>query len=51
MTVQKNLGLLLAGIWFLVTGLAHLLSLSFSGMGVLLALLAVAAGVCLLIGR
>jgi hypothetical protein len=49
--VTKNLGMLLLGIWLIISGLIPLLNLSFEGLGTLLAVLAVAAGVLILIGR
>ena len=49
--LTKNLGMLLLGIWLVLNGLISLLSLSFSGMWVLMGVLAVAAGICILIGR
>jgi len=51
MKVTKNLGLLLLGIWLIVTGLIPLLNLSLSGLGTLMAVLAVAAGALILVGR
>jgi hypothetical protein len=49
--LTKNLGMLLLGIWLILGGLIPLLNLSFSGLGVLMGILAVAAGACILIGR
>ncbi len=49
--VTRNLGLLLVGIWFILTGLISLLGLAFAGLGTLMGLLALAAGVALLVGR
>ena len=51
MKMTRNLGMLLLGIWLVLTGLIPLLSLSFSGLGTLMAILALAAGVAILIGR
>jgi hypothetical protein len=51
MKLPKNLGMLLLGIWLIVTGLIPLLNVSFSGLGTLMAVLAIAAGVLLLLGR
>jgi hypothetical protein len=51
MKVTKNLGLLLLAIWLILTGLVPFLHLSFSGLGMLMSILAIAAGVLLLIGR
>ena len=47
--VSFRIGWLLAAIYLIVFGLASILSFSFSGMGTLMAILALAAGVLLLI--
>lgn len=49
--VTKNLGMLLLGIWLILTGLIPLLHLSVSGLWTLMAALAVAAGALILVGR
>ena len=51
MKVTKNLGMLLLGIWLIVTGLIPLLNFSFSGLGTLMAIVALAAGALILVGR
>jgi len=51
MKISRNLGTFLLGIWLIVTGLIPLLHLSFSGLGTLMAGLAIAAGVLLVVGR
>ena len=51
MKVTRNLGMLLLGVWLIATGLIPLLNLSFSGLGVIMAILAIAAGVLIIIGR
>jgi hypothetical protein len=51
MKMTKNLGMLLLGIWLIVTGLIPLLNLSFSGLGTLMAIVATAAGALILVGR
>ncbi|HEU4682069.1 MAG TPA: hypothetical protein VFS51_10000 [Gemmatimonadales bacterium] len=51
MKLTKNLGLLLLGIWLILTGLIPLLNLGLSGLGTLMAILAVAAGALILMGR
>jgi hypothetical protein len=51
MTLTKNLGMLLLGIWLVVTGLTGILNLGFSGLGTLMAILAIAAGVLIGLGR
>jgi hypothetical protein len=47
----RNLGITLLAIWLILTGLLPLLNISFPASGVVLALLAIAAGVLLLMGR
>ncbi len=51
MKLTKNLGMLLLGIWLIATGLIPLLNISFSGLGTVMAILAIAAGVLILVGR
>jgi hypothetical protein len=51
MKLNKNLGMLLTGIWLILTGLIPLLSLSFSGLHTLMAALAIAAGALIVTGR
>jgi hypothetical protein len=48
--LTKRLGFLLLGIWLVLTGLSGL-GLSFPGLGAVLALLALAAGIVILIDR
>ncbi len=47
----KNIGMLLLAIWLVLTGLIALLSLSFNGLGIIMGLLAIAAGVFIFLGR
>lgn len=47
----RNLGMLLLGVWLILTGLIPLLNFASAGLGTLLAALAVAAGVLILLGR
>jgi hypothetical protein len=51
MKMTRNIGMLLLAIWLVLTGLMPLLNFSFSGMGTVMAILAVAAGVLILVGR
>ena len=51
MKFTRNLGMLLAGIWFVATGAIPLLHISFDGLGMLMAILAIAAGIAIIIGR
>ena len=46
----KSLGMTLLAIWLIVTGLSAL-GLTFAGLGTILALLAIAAGILILMGR
>ena len=50
-TMTKNLGMLLLGVWLILSGLLPLLNLSFSGVGIIMGILAIAAGVLILTGR
>jgi hypothetical protein len=49
--VTKNLGMLVLGLWLILTGLIPLLNLSFSGLGTLMAAGAIAAGTLIVVGR
>lgn len=51
MRLTRNLGMLLLAIWLILGGLIPLLNLSFSGASTMMAILAIAAGVLILIGR
>jgi len=51
MRLTKNLGFLLLGIWLIVTGLLQVVTISIAGIGTILAILAIAAGVLILLGR
>jgi hypothetical protein len=47
----KNIGMLLLAIWLILYGLIALFSLSFDGLGVIMGLLAIAAGIFIILGR
>lgn len=47
----KSLGVLLLGIWLIATGLLPLLSINIPASDIVLALLAIAAGIVILVGR
>lgn len=49
--LSKNLGMMLLGIWLILSGVIPLLSLNFSGLGTLMAILAIAAGALILAGK
>ncbi|HEX9449819.1 MAG TPA: hypothetical protein VF934_00220 [Burkholderiales bacterium] len=51
MKVTRNIGMLLLAIWLILTGLIPLLNFSFSGLGTVMAVLAIAAGILIIIGR
>jgi hypothetical protein len=51
MKFTRRLGFLLLGIWLILTGLMPLFHLNFSGLGTIMAILAVAAGVLILLER
>ena len=51
MKLTRNIGMLLLAIWLILTGLIPLVNFSFSGLGTGMAILAIAAGVLILIGR
>jgi hypothetical protein len=50
MKISNNLGMILLAIWLILTGLLPLLSISIPGGETLLAILAIAAGVLILLG-
>jgi len=49
MRFNRNIGFLLLAIWLILTGLSAFISMG--GLGIILALLAIAAGIFILIGR
>ena len=51
MRLTRNVGMLLLGIWLILTGLLQVASISIPGIGIILALLAIVAGILILIGR
>ena len=51
MKVTRNIGMLLLAVWLILTGLIPLLNFGFSGLGTLMAVLAIAAGILIVIGR
>jgi len=51
MKLTKDLGMLLLGIWLILSGLLPLVDLGFSGQATLLAILAIAAGAAILLRR
>lgn len=51
MRLTKNLGMLCLGIWLVLQGLEVLVGLSFRGLGTIEAVLALVAGILIMIGR
>lgn len=51
MRLTRNVGMLLLAAWLILTGLMPLLNLGFSGLGTVMAILAIAAGVLIALGR
>ena len=51
MRITRNLGMLLLAIWLIMTGLIPLLSLNFQSLPLIMGVLAIAAGVLILLGR
>ena len=51
MKITRSIGMLLLAIWLVLTGLTPLLNFGFSGMQTVMAILAIAAGVLILVGR
>jgi hypothetical protein len=48
---KRSMGVTLLGVWLVATGLTALVPLLLPGIGTVLALLAVAAGLLILVGR
>jgi hypothetical protein len=51
MKITRNIGFLLLAIWLILYGLIALFSLSFSGLGIIMGILAIAAGIFILLSR
>jgi uncharacterized membrane protein HdeD (DUF308 family) len=51
MKITKSIGMLLLSIWLILYGLIALFSLSFSGLEMIMGILAIAAGIFILLGR
>ena len=47
----KSLGNLLLGAWLILTGLISMIHLSFSGLSLLMSILALVAGICVIIAK
>ncbi len=48
--VTKSVGMILLGIWLIMTGLIPVLKLYFNGLQMIMEILAIAAGVLILLG-
>ena len=51
MRLTRNIGMLLLAVWLILTGLIPLLDLRFSGLEMVMAILAIAAGALIVVGR
>jgi uncharacterized membrane protein HdeD (DUF308 family) len=51
LNLTQNLGLLLLGIWLILSGLIALLGLSFQGLPLLMGILALIAGILIVLRR
>jgi hypothetical protein len=51
MKITRNLGMLLLAVWLILTGLVPLFNFSFSGLGTVMAILAIASGILIALGR
>jgi hypothetical protein len=52
MDITKNIGMLLLSIWLIVHGVAYLIpAINFEGLGAIMAILAIAAGIFILIKK
>ncbi len=51
MRITRRLGTLLLALWLILEGLARLFSFSFKGMDVVMGILALAAGILILLER
>jgi len=51
MKLTSNIGMLLLAVWLILTGLIPLLNFSFSGLSAVMAILAIAAGILIVVGR
>jgi len=49
--MKRNIGLLLLAVWLILTGLIPLLNFSFNGLSLVMAVLAIAAGILIAVGR
>jgi len=51
MKITKNLGFLLLGIWLIISGLSQVMSIPVESLGMILAILGIASGAMIILGR
>ncbi len=51
MAAPRSIGMILLAIWLILTGLIAIFNLVFAGLSIIMGLLALAAGILILIGR
>ncbi len=51
MATVRNFGMILLGIWLILHGLVSLAGLTFAGLPIILGILALVAGIFILLGR
>jgi hypothetical protein len=51
MKVARSIGFVLLGVWLIITGIIPLLHLSFTGLSTIMAVVAIAAGSLIIVGR
>ncbi len=51
MNFNKNIGMLLLAVYLILVGLVGIFGISLGGLSILLPILALVAGICILIGR
>ena len=49
--MKRSIGLMLLAVWLILTGIIPLLNFSFNGLGIVMAVLAIAAGILIAVGR
>ncbi|MDW7760917.1 MAG: hypothetical protein SCM96_09810 [Acidobacteriota bacterium] len=49
--LTKSLGMILLGIWLILTGLIPLINFNFEGLSLIMGVLAIVSGVLILLGR
>lgn len=49
--MKRSIGLLLLAVWLILTGVIPLINLSFTYLSTMMAVLAIAAGILIIVGR